>query len=74
MFHARTKHIAIDAHHIRDQVTNKHLAIQYVPIEFQKADMLAKPLAAGKFTTLRQALNLCSIETFRDNAMSKVDN
>lgn len=44
VFHARTKHIKIDVHFLRDQVLNGALEVRYVPITNQLVDCLTKPL------------------------------
>lgn len=45
VFHARTKHIEIDAHYIRDQVLAKKILVQYVPSKHQIADIMTKALS-----------------------------
>jgi len=42
--HARSKHIEIDVHYIRDQVLHNQVTITYVPTTDQIADCLIKPL------------------------------
>ncbi|XP_031271785.1 secreted RxLR effector protein 161-like [Pistacia vera] len=42
VFHARTKHIEIDAHYIHDQVLAKKVVIQYVPSKLQISSILTK--------------------------------
>ena len=42
MFHARTKHIKIDVHFVREKVVNKEIEVRYVPTEKQTADILTK--------------------------------
>uniref|UniRef100_A0A803Q5W1 Uncharacterized protein n=1 Tax=Cannabis sativa TaxID=3483 RepID=A0A803Q5W1_CANSA len=44
VFHARSKHIEIDLHFVRDQIVNKKLAVHYVPAHDQAADVLTKAL------------------------------
>ncbi|XP_031262981.1 secreted RxLR effector protein 161-like [Pistacia vera] len=51
VFHGRTKHIELDAYYVRNQVTDNKPKVQYVPTEFQKADVLTKALPASKFAT-----------------------
>ena len=56
--HARTKHIEIDAHFVRDQVLSKSLTVQYVPTEYQIADCLTKPLHQTRFCYLQDKLGV----------------
>lgn len=53
VFHARTKHIEIDAHFVCDKVLAKELDVHYVSIELQLADLLTKPLPMTRFYFLR---------------------
>lgn len=46
VLHSRTKHIELDIHFIRSQVTAGVIAVQYVASEFQIADTITKPLSA----------------------------
>ena len=56
VFHARTKHIEVDVHFIREKVEAKQLEVRFVPTEEQDADVFTKPLAASRFELLRQKL------------------
>ncbi|XP_031251713.1 secreted RxLR effector protein 161-like [Pistacia vera] len=62
VFHGQTKHIAIDAHYIREEVLAKSLAIQYVSSKLQIADLLTKPLSTAQFSELRQKFNVVSAD------------
>jgi hypothetical protein len=42
VFHARTKHIEIDYHFVRESVARKHLNIQFISTNDQLADGLTK--------------------------------
>lgn len=50
VFHARTKHIEIDIHFVRDRVLAKLLDVRFVDSSHQTADMLTKPLSIPHFT------------------------
>jgi len=56
VFHARTKHIEIDLHFIRDQVTRGKLQLQFIPTVEQPADLLTKNLTSSKFLSLKTQL------------------
>ena len=53
---SKTKHIEIKYHFIRDLVEGKIVALEYIPIEHQNANIFTKPLDKSKFKTLRQVI------------------
>ncbi|RVW27268.1 Retrovirus-related Pol polyprotein from transposon TNT 1-94 [Vitis vinifera] len=56
VFHARTKHIEIDLHFIRDQVMRGKIQLQFVPTEEQPVDLLTKHLTSSRFLSLKSQL------------------
>ncbi|XP_031247247.1 secreted RxLR effector protein 161-like [Pistacia vera] len=58
VFHGRTKHIELDTHYVREQVTSNNLKVQYVPTEYQKVDIFTKALSVSKFVELRDKLTV----------------
>lgn len=53
VYHARTKHIELDVHFVRDKVLKKELEIHYFPSSDQTADLLTNPLGHSRFVFLR---------------------
>ena len=62
--HARTKHIKVDVHFVRDKVLQKELDIRYVPTKDQIAYILTRPLSISRFKTLKVKLNV-KVSSFR---------
>lgn len=60
MFHARTKHVEIDFHFIRERVANKSLQIRFITSKDQIADVFTKPLSAPRFLLLTTKLTVSS--------------
>ena len=58
IFHARTKHIEVDFHFVREQVLQKPLEIEYVPTGDQVADGFTKALAVRLLENFKSNLNL----------------
>ncbi|KAL6342162.1 hypothetical protein AAG906_004482 [Vitis piasezkii] len=58
ILHARTKHIEIDYHFIRDRVLHKSLLVKFTPSKEQLADVLTKSLSAPRFQSLRNKLTV----------------
>lgn len=58
VYHARTKHIELDMHFIKENVTNNQVEIRYVPSEWNITDVLTKPLAYNFFNYYRDNLNV----------------
>jgi hypothetical protein len=61
LFHARTKHIEIDFHFVRDKVASKNIVVRFISTKDQKADIFTKPLVSTRFTTLRANLSIMEI-------------
>jgi len=59
-FHERTKHIEIDYHYIRDQLTAKRIQPTYVSSHKQLADIFTKPLPVSQHQYLLSKLGVCS--------------
>jgi hypothetical protein len=61
-FHARTKHIDIRYHYIREAVENKDILMHYIPTEDNIADIFTKALSKPKFEKFVKLLGLGSLE------------
>ena len=58
VFHARTKHIEVDYHFVRERVAPKLLDIRFIPTGDQVADGFTKPLTVRQLEAFRNNLNL----------------
>ncbi|KAM1580053.1 hypothetical protein ACFX1Z_041414 [Malus domestica] len=58
VFHARTKHIELDYHYIRELVLANLLKVQYVCSQDQLADIHTKSLSKSRFLYLQSKLSL----------------
>ncbi|XP_020685792.1 uncharacterized protein LOC110102004 [Dendrobium catenatum] len=52
IYHARTKHIDVDCHFIRDSIKSKHLTVHHISTNDQLADIFTKPLPTRRFKLL----------------------
>jgi hypothetical protein len=62
VFHARTKHIEIDYHFVRERVAQKPLDIRMISSVDQIADGFTKALPVRKLVEFRYSLNLGSCD------------
>ncbi|XP_021833784.1 uncharacterized protein LOC110773568 [Prunus avium] len=60
VFHARTKHVELDYHYIRELVLSKALTVRYVCSQDQIADIHTKALPKERFLLLKSKLSLRS--------------
>ncbi|CAH9089925.1 unnamed protein product [Cuscuta europaea] len=58
--HARSKHISIDYHFVRERVSHGDLVVRYVLTQFQLADIFTKSLSPQRFIFLRDNLRIVS--------------
>ena len=61
VLHARTKHIEVDYHFVRERVNKKLLEIDYVPTDDQVADGFTKALTVKKLENFKHNLNLARL-------------
>jgi histone deacetylase 1/2 len=58
VFHARTKHIEVDFHFVRERDAQKLLLIKFIPSKDQLTDIFTNPLPLPQFEGCRRNLNL----------------
>ena len=56
--HARTKHIDIRFHYVREAIEEGIIEIEYCPTDVVIADLLTKPLSKKRLERLRQMMGL----------------
>lgn len=61
MFHARTKHIEVDFHFVREQVARKAMEVLFISSKDQLADIFTKALSKAPFNCICNNLNLISL-------------
>jgi hypothetical protein len=61
IFHARTKHIEIDFHFVRQRVVNKLLDIRFIFSKNQVADGFIKALSLKNLDAFKRNLNLSPV-------------
>jgi histone deacetylase 1/2 len=60
VFHARTKHVEINYHFVREKVQQKTLDVRFISSKDQLADGLTKPIVSARFAFLKDKLNVIS--------------
>jgi hypothetical protein len=60
VFHARTKHIEIDFHFVREKVSAGALKVRFISTRDQIADIFTKALGKETFDRMKYGLNLVS--------------
>ena len=65
VFHARTKHIEIDFHFVRERIAQGLLQVRFVSTGDQVADGFTKALPVKKFEDFKRNLNLLNKDELR---------
>ncbi|MCO5591687.1 hypothetical protein L7F22_045678 [Adiantum nelumboides] len=58
VFHARTKHIEVHYHYVRERLSAREIVLAYVPTQDNLADIFTKALSREKLEAFRKALGL----------------
>jgi hypothetical protein len=56
VFHARTKHIEVDYHFVREKVLNRDILLKFISTQDQVADLFTKGLSSAQFLLLKSKL------------------
>jgi hypothetical protein len=62
VYHARTKHIEVHYHFIREKVIAKEIDLIHVNIEDQVANIFTKALGTNKLKKVRQMLGVLEVD------------
>lgn len=68
VFHARTKHVEIHYHFIREKVLQGQIKMQYIKTADQVADLFTKGLSGVKSEEFRKQLGMIARSTFRESS------
>jgi hypothetical protein len=66
VFHTRIKHIEVDYHFVREQVTRKQLDIRFISTKDQLADGFTKSMSAQQLLHFQHNLNLSRLRLMGD--------
>ncbi|KAE8713459.1 hypothetical protein F3Y22_tig00110209pilonHSYRG00092 [Hibiscus syriacus] len=66
IYHAKTKHVELDVHFVRENVATNKLKVNYVPSSHQVADGFTKALSKDYFNVFRQRLGVVSLKEVED--------
>jgi hypothetical protein len=58
VYHARTKHIEVDYHFVREKVLNKDVSLAFISTDDQVADVFTKGLPSARFCSLKSKLTV----------------
>ena len=58
VFHARTKHVEVHYHFIREKVLQEEIEMRQIKTDDQVADLFTKSLSIGKLEKFRRQLNI----------------
>ena len=72
VFHARTKHIEIDFHFVREKVSAGALKVRFISTQDQIADIFTKALGKESLERLKYGLNLLSTRSDRGGLLNGV--
>jgi hypothetical protein len=61
MFHARTKHVEIDLHFVRDKVQSGGFTVKFISTKDQIADIFTKLLVSSRFASLYDNLTVTAL-------------
>ncbi|PPR03037.1 hypothetical protein CVT24_012297 [Panaeolus cyanescens] len=64
VYHARTKHIDIHFHFVRQSITTGDVKVEHIRTANMIADIFTKPLARVKFDEFRKLLGVLEVKTF----------
>jgi hypothetical protein len=58
VYHARTKHIEVDYHYVKEKILNRDVKVSFISTADQIADVLTKGLTSARFLYLKSKLKV----------------